>query len=1148
MGGKLKLLLTALLSLLLSSFLAATILFNYTGIVDQKVRDLANHFSGDGWQIHFDDLSGSLFGTVYADDLSIISDKDTILVRRAELDYSLLDIVANRYIIDDLVLIDPVVHLDQSEPDSADLHEDPFMLDSLVADIVANLPDIKVNRLIVDDGQVQLKLANSVEQIGDIQMELSAQVDDEKVEIRPRYMRAKWLNRNIIMEDLSFRLLGNKKRITLNQLQARIPDLELVGHGEVEFEPEFRILAFMDTSRIEVDLLRKFAPDLPFESGYLKCYGSYIGTLARFGGEAYVKGEMDELVIEQLSTRYRRDGVGYKLEDMKLSSNAGKGEGSLYLSRFGKNAIDISVDDLALDRAGLIEERFQLDGRLRFDLDNWRGNETNGKGTLELRNVHYGNMMMDMMFLNARVDDGNWQFTEPSKAHFGEGAEFQFAGTVDKNMIADLTLRSESNNLDTLFHRLGMTDMGGQASMELDLSGPLADPSIVGFLFMDSLYSGQSMVYAVDGGFRIDNLIKNRRGNFDLDMATGYIGNVFLTSGAARFGFLGNRIIVEPLQFFSEENSIELRGSVAFIDSSIDIAASKLQVAYNDYVISNSDSLTARWSADTLKVGNFRLVTSDSGLIAAEGFVAPNASSALFTDVVQIRVEPLNQYLYWDHRMAGILNAEFEFVGEMENPEYNLFLDLKDFSVNDNFLGKIDGDFVMANGQLGINYFNFERDSSSYLTVNGSFEAQIDSSKGNAAGLEDAPLDMNIVAENLRLEDYKFLYETNLPVSGRLSGRLDLAGTLGEPLGNLELSGTTLRYGDYRIPKFSTESWLNNSIFELREADVDFLDTDVKLTGEMPVNWDIRDLSKLLEGSRFRIRATVDEDSLNFLNAVNAELDRLTGDIRAFAVLEGDFENFQLVEGNVIVDDGKLYLSRLENSIDDLKLTATLNDYIMTIEDMTAISPKRQYDQNFFQRWFNKIQNLLIPTKESGEIRGSGTIDFSDALRPKMDLELAFNKAYFNYFLENAQFLASSNNMTISGRDTLSIGGDIDVHWGDMELDFIESEKNLLLSTNVREDPPFLQYNLDVTLLPNFHVRSADVLNNFQIKMGGELSVLQEPRSLLEMYGILQVQDGKYFVQGEEFDIETGTIDFVKSQGIAGAEFVCANPQAYRCR
>ena len=106
------------------------------------------------------------------------------------------------------------------------------------------------------------------------------------------------------------------------------------------------------------------------------------------------------------------------------------------------------------------------------------------------------------------------------------------------------------------------------------------------------------------------------------------------------------------------------------------------------------------------------------------------------------------------------------------------------------------------------------------------------------------------------------------------------------------------------------------------------------------------------------------------------------------------------------------------------------------------------------------------------------------------------------------------------------ITGDVVIHKGEVDLDLKESEKNLLLVSNIRETTPYLQYYLSISIPGNFYVRSEALFNSFDMMLMGDLQIIQEPKGLLEIYGNLEVPKGKYF-QFEEFRIRNGRIEFI---------------------
>ncbi|MCB0301539.1 MAG: translocation/assembly module TamB domain-containing protein, partial [Calditrichaeota bacterium] len=312
----------------------------------------------------------------------------------------------------------------------------------------------------------------------------------------------------------------------------------------------------------------------------------------------------------------------------------------------------------------------------------------------------------------------------------------------------------------------------------------------------------------------------------------------------------------------------------------------------------------------------------------------------------------------------------------------------------------------------------------------------------------------------------------------------------------------------------------------INSADINFLNSEIKVRGEKALSWNPDQPDSIFSDKYLELFVEIKEDSLNFLNAINPELERLVGDITANAHLKGDYDNPQFEALAFSVKDGRFYLSKVENSIDDINTSGHLEGTRLVIDDFTARSPKPKRRGNFLQRWFQSVKSLFYEEPVRGDIRGSGWVDLADVTRPRVNLSMNIDDAYFNYFLENTQVVIDTRNLTVTGRDTILVAGDITIVEGDVEFDFVESEKNLLFETNVREEPPFVIYNLNIEIPSNFNVRSYETLNSFDMAIDGELRVISQPRSELEMSGSLNTS-GVYFVQGEEFKIEDGKIEFV---------------------
>ncbi|RMF61199.1 MAG: hypothetical protein D6748_02220, partial [Calditrichaeota bacterium] len=1024
------------------------VLYNFTPIVDKSLIAVINKISGEAYHIHFKKLSGNLLGTLRLDDVEITSAKnDTIRIRRVEVDYSLMDIMESRYLIERLLILQPYIKWHVIGDSLQDSPAENPPLDSLYTHFsLEQFPHLELGQFILKDGEVFIDYNTETETFKDVQIELSAEITENNVQVKPRYVRASWINRSLEIEDVSFSLMGSRKRIVLNQLEAKIPGANLIGHGEIEFLPRFRFLLFADTSEIEMEVVRRFVQELPYQQGVVRVYGAFIGNPINFNSELYLDAHLDSLKIDHLKTRLRRRGNHFYFDNIQFASNFGQLQGRLHLAPDGSNHIEVQMNRFNLARAGIMNTQTLINAQLNLDFNSWDIQHFTGRGTMIFTDLQYASMNLDTMQLRIAASRGNWEFLQPSEIVFGKDSRFRFQGSLTESQYLDVTLSTEENNLATLFSSMSMENAGGHGSMYLRVFGNLDDPDVEGELTIDSLTVGNTIVYGIDGNLEISRVVSERKGNFKLELATGYIGDIFLTNGIVKSRFTKDFIVFDPFSFYSEENSIRLKGVVFSRQQGWEAIFNRLQFDYQDYSLVNNKPVRFFLRNDSLITQFFSLQASHNEFLTARGFLTTRGNSDFSLNLTNIQLKPLNQYFLWDHSISGVINANMDILGSVENPEVELMVALDKLELDDHPLGKFQSEIIFYNGNLNINYFDYEKDSTSYVTINGGVNLPLKHDGGIEEQLLDVPLDLIVTLSDIRLQDYAFLYNLNPVPEGTLSGRFDLRGTVKKPSGEWNLQGESIIFDEYHFPFFQIEGRLSPERLTIDLGKINFENTVILVNGEKSIVWDPLHPDTLLTDKYFRLRYRIDEDSLNFLGAVNPELDRLVGDIHMEGVVEGNYDQPQLKETKIEVKDGILYLTKLENSIQQMKLMAHQEDSRLILDDVYGRAIKQDLHQNFFQRWISSLVHLVFPRKENGDIYAKGWVDLKDVTRPKINLEVVLNDAYFNYFLENAELVVNSSNLHVEGRDTISITGDVLVKEGDVEFVFEETEKNILLS------------------------------------------------------------------------------------------------------
>jgi autotransporter translocation and assembly factor TamB len=168
-------------------------------------------------------------------------------------------------------------------------------------------------------------------------------------------------------------------------------------------------------------------------------------------------------------------------------------------------------------------------------------------------------------------------------------------------------------------------------------------------------------------------------------------------------------------------------------------------------------------------------------------------------------------------------------------------------------------------------------------------------------------------------------------------------------------------------------------------------------------------------------------------------------------------------------------------------------------------------------------------TRKEGELFGDGTIDLEDVTRPKLNLSLKAYQLYLDYFVENTNFVVSTEDLRVRGKDTISVEGDITVDQGTYIVDIDNLRKNIyLVSSKPAKDRP-ITWNLNLSMPGNFNISSSklDLLNNFSLEIMGNLRSIQEANApATDLTGHLEIMSGKYGSWGQNFTVGTGSIDF----------------------
>ena len=1131
MSKRIKWLLIGSLIFVSGIIILLIILYLYTPFINRAVVLAINSLSNQKFKISYLKLSGNLSKQIIIEDILVTFDDDSILCKRIEFDYSVFKLAEKKFHFNDVSVFQPTLILNNND-NNKKLSDSSSQTPPALSIPFQKFPDLIFKKLTLKEGSIILKDNNKINKFDDIQLSASGSINEDSLNFTFDNMGAYWENRKLLVSNLSFHMSGDPQKVILEKLELNDKHLEILANGEYQLPPNAQISLNINNIVVNLDLVNILIPDFPYKKGLTKISGSLRGMPQNFTGEIFSSGTFDSLQINHLQTHLHRRGNSLRLTDINVNSNFGGLTGSIFAALQGKNNAQLSITDVNLKKLGILAKETSVSGKVNFNFENWDLARLTGNGEVLLPSIKIGGILIDTLQLDVIGDNGNFTLREPSRVVIAKNSQFFLTGNFSKDQKIEIQLLTKDNQLDSLFDQIDMPEFRGRGELRLHLVGPVDNPDLDGHIKLDSLSYKNIKVYDVQGGIAIQNIVKDRVGNFNLDISSGQMNRLRLTKGSLKFSIKKNIVHIDTISFISDQNNIFIQGRLAIFPDSINTEFTALKLKYQDYLIQNSQGILIKVKNDTLHIKNFELTASNYGLIKIDGMWAFSQSTANGKlQIINTRLEPFNQFFNWNYQFKGVLSADFDFSGSIYNPLLTSTFNVNNAYLNDNPIGAISSKITYQDQKLTIEKFNYSFQDSSFINLNGFMQlSESDTLLKNILSPLNK-LDFNIEISKIKIQNYAFLFDVNFPLEGVLSGKIEAKGTMSAPQVAINVTGKKAIIKDYRFKQFRIGSRILQSKILIDKAKINFLDTDFEVSGYKNIQWDFNNLDNLFKDKSFELMCKIKDDSLNFIYAFIPDVDRIIGNINLSARFGGYIDNPQLITGNVEIKNGDLYLTKIENPIQNVQLNAHVENKRLYIDQFQGRSPEVGIHENIFKkllrRFFTPVRKLISPEQGKGDIKVAGYVDFSKLDNPKFNVDVSLKEAYFNYFLENTRVVVTSDNIEISGRDTISVSGTALVKRGIVELDFEESEKNLLLSKSTRQTPPYIQYLLNVQIPDNFFVRSNAAFNTFDVELSGNVRILQDPMELLEMYGELNIIKGKYFIQFEDFDIKSGSINFV---------------------
>ena len=1132
-----------LLAAILFTTLLLFLLWKTDVLQNRAEQEINQMLAGEG-QIQYKSLRGNPFGHLVISDLDLkFAGQARIRVQRLELQYDFFPLLfnkihLNKILVDQLNLelsavSDTVKTQTVKRKPASKVNIDSLLLvfqqTHPIDSLLDKLPEIRLHDLELFAGTVRIPSKQIL--LKDIYTEVKGfSISKNKLFVQVNKLSGKWVQRNLQLKMLSFRLEGDRNHLSLNQFNLKTEHSRLSLSAFYNLTDRIDVNVNVYEGYIDLNDIYKVSGNRDLKQGFIHGGLTLSGQPRNFRAEVSLKGEWKHQRLDTLLLRASYLNGDVQIDDLTVESAPAQFhlQGAAYHFSGGYGVFRFA--HVNLNQFDSTQVVTNLNGSLQFNVSNLVLKRATGVGELRMTDSQIDNLPIDSLRFKLKAQKGNFEIIQPSYLQVADSCRFNLEGTVSRHWAADLTLSTFDNQMGHLMAVFGLDSLRSVFDGQFRLSGKLKDPNISGDLNLPALHYQDMTFDSVRLQMYTSQIFSRRLGEALFEIKKGDIGGIPLRNLKLKAEIDSSLIHFKQAEFRSAENYVRAKLDLNFDTEKTELSIPELRILYKNYFLQNDGLLHFTMDSLEINIDNFRLQGAAGSAIEAGGFWnIKEQDLQVFLNLDHIRLKPFEMFWKDAFALSGTVNGNVELLHPLHGPEVNAEILADSLVLNAIPLGTVNMDFDYGQNALQIQKLTMQNGNTE-IRAGGSLQLPLDASRAEETDLEKAAADFNMTWQQINLADYAPLLHLKQKISGLTSGRIQVSGNAAHPqiafntglndfsFDNFELDSTQV-FGQYNDGYFLLDSLsgvLNRSSFALR--------------GWMkyPLSLTHPDTNFLNKPLHLALRSR--DNQISFIGLLNDQVESIQGKYDLKLEIGGTAEEPALTSGFIKMSDGQLVLSRIRDPLKEVQLDLDIDHSVLYMNQFSARSEREKDLLEQGMQWLQALIPWSNKKWKDGFLEVDGTVSTANLLKPRVELNIRMDGFYIDYFVENAALTLSTNNLTIHGQDTLRVTGDLLIPRGTFEVDLSKMSKNAYLSSaSLTQSPPFTALNLGIEIPGNFVVSSSplDLANNFKISLLGNLHVIMEPPSdAVQIAGHMETVSGKYASWNQNFDIQNGTIDF----------------------
>ncbi|KPJ49388.1 MAG: hypothetical protein AMJ41_03065 [candidate division Zixibacteria bacterium DG_27] len=728
-----------------------------------------------------------------------------------ELHYQLRDLIRGRWRFPSILVDHPEVVLERDEegrlilpPKSASGDEG-----------LKGYPPLEVGSLEIEEGAFSFAdpQATSDFRFINLSAKLKGEVDTLRLDIDSLSFRS--LTRGLVLKKLSGNIKMAKDLLCVDKLQIRTAesDFALSGSFSQLSSPNFSFVVKGDKVSF-LEISRFIKPNL---TGVVSIDGQVAGDLKQFGGQAKLDGVFMGKKFEEVKTKYSYSAGRIEFASIKGRIFEAPISGSGYLDLATRpETYSFKGQTRHLNLAKVISGELGSDfsGYLRMEGRGFTEKEMQMKVSCSLGpggidRFHFDGASGDMVISTQRLQFESGFEATYKNSKVGVNGYLEYDGNIDLSGYVEL---QDLNDFD---QQIFITDLGGRAWAEFNLSGKTQDFDLRGHLRSDSCwaYSLYSSDLLLD--LSLDNFLSHRQGEVRLQSGGGSAWSVPLNEFEAFIGVDGDLYDFDSVTVSASDLKVEFAGRLDEGQFPAELSLKYLNLFFDQTPIYSRGRQLVLLGEPVIELRECQF-TVGGGEVSLGGKLGKDQAFDLTLKGEGIDIFPFTNLVLPSLSILGEVSFSGKIGGDFNSPTLTSSVQIDSLNLEGVEMGVLNLDLSYRNQLLDFHNIRLQHQVENY---SGSGFIPVDLPLGGEKrSLEAKPLGFFLQARGEQLSMFSTLIEELEYLFGDFQADVAVSGTLKRPQfeGRLNLSHGVLKLADFLEPIYNLEAQLrleNNTIY-----------------------------------------------------------------------------------------------------------------------------------------------------------------------------------------------------------------------------------------------------------------------------------------------------------------------------------------------